>query len=90
MQAIVIVSKPNKWIKTNAKGSTMWHELYRTIHTKSLIITPMYFYETNMPSRSIKEHVNPIANASQTQWSKNTQSIKECEMSTDQKVLPTA
>ena len=45
----------------------------------------MYFYETNGQVDQIKEHINPIANASQTQWNKVTQSIQECPMSTDQK-----
>ena len=34
---------------------------------KDLIITPMYFHETNGQVDQIKEHINPIANASQTQ-----------------------
>ena len=34
---------------------------------KDLIITPMYFHETNGQSNQIKEHVNPNANALQTQ-----------------------
>jgi hypothetical protein len=45
----------------------MWHVLYGTIYTKGLTITPMRFYVTNVPSESMKEHVNPITNASQTQ-----------------------
>jgi hypothetical protein len=45
----------------------MNYVLYETIYTKGLTITPMCFYVTNVPSESIKEHTNPITNASQTQ-----------------------
>jgi hypothetical protein len=45
----------------------MNYVLYETIYTKGLATTQMCFYETNVPSESIKEHINPITNASQTQ-----------------------
>jgi hypothetical protein len=45
----------------------MNYVLYETIYTKGLTITPMCFHETNVSSESIKEHINPIINASQTQ-----------------------
>jgi hypothetical protein len=37
------------------------------IYIKGLTITPMYFYETNGQVDQIKEHINPITNASQPQ-----------------------
>jgi hypothetical protein len=45
----------------------MSYVLYEMIYTKGLTITQMCFYETNVPSESIKEHINPITNASQIQ-----------------------
>jgi hypothetical protein len=45
----------------------MNYVLYETIYTKGLITTQMCFHETNVSSESIKEHINPIINASQTQ-----------------------
>jgi hypothetical protein len=45
----------------------MNYVLYETIYTKGLTTTQMCFHETNVSSESIKEHINPIINASQTQ-----------------------
>jgi hypothetical protein len=56
-------------------------------YIKGLTITPIYFHETNGQVK-IKEHVNPNANASQTNETKLHNQSKNA-MSTDQKVLPT-
>jgi hypothetical protein len=52
----------------------------------------MYFYEANGQVDQIKEHINAITNASQPQllMKGNSQSIKGCPMSTNQKLLPIA
>jgi len=45
----------------------MNYVLYETIYTKGLTTTQMCFHETNVSSESIKDHINPITNESQTQ-----------------------
>ena len=45
----------------------MKYVLCDMIYTKGITIMPMCFHETNVSSESIKEHINPIINASQTQ-----------------------
>jgi hypothetical protein len=54
----------------------MNYVLYETIYTKGLTTTQMCFHETNVSSESIKEHINPITNASQTHQKNITHLVK--------------
>ena len=62
------------------------------IYIKGLTITPMYFYETNGQVDQIKEHINPITNASQLQFLMKRNYIINQRMSNEyrSKVLLTA